>query len=143
MSFLKKIGSLLGGGFLDKATSLIDNLVTSKEEKEQLRQAMHQLIYSHEEKIKKLANEDRSSARDLQKSALGQGDLFAKRFIYYLAALWSVAGIAYIFLVTFTEVVNDRIADTVMGFLMGTIVSTIINYFFGASEKYNLTDKTE
>ena len=141
MSFFKKIGSLLSGGLLKQATGLIDNLVTSKEEKEQLRQAMKQLIFSHEEKIKQLANEDRASARDLQKSALGQSDLFAKRFIYYLAGFWSVSGIVYVFLATFTKVMNERTADTVIGFLMGTIVSTIINYFFGASEKTDLNKK--
>ena len=54
MSFFKKIGSLLSGGLLKQATGLINNLATSEEEKEQLRQAMKQLIYSHEEKIKSL-----------------------------------------------------------------------------------------
>ena len=134
MSFLKKIGGFLSGGFLKEASQLIDQLITTKEEKEKLRQAMQQLVQEHEAALLRLANEDRHSARDMQKAALAQEDPFSKRFVYYLAGLWSVAGIVYVFLVTFTEVVNARTADTVLGFLMGTIVSTIINYFFGASD---------
>ena len=134
MNFFKKIGSFLSSGFLREATGLIDKLVTTKAEREQLRQAMQSLVQKHQTDLIRLANEDRASARDMQKAALAQEDPFSKRFVYYLAALWSVAGIIYIFLVTFTSVVNARIADTVMGFLMGTIVSTIINYFFGSSD---------
>jgi len=76
---------------------------------------------------------DTQDARDMQKVALQQDDLFAKRYVYYLASFWSVVGAAYIFFATFTEVVNPRISDTVLGFLMGTIVSTIISYFYGSS----------
>lgn len=133
MSIFKKIGSFLSGGFLKEATQLVDNLVTSKEEKEQLRQAMQQLVHQHEERLQALANENTASARDMQKAALAQEDTFSKRFIYYLAALWSVAGITYVFLVTFWDVASERTSDTVLGFLMGTIVSTIINYFFGSA----------
>lgn len=78
--------------------------------------------------------ENTKDARDLQKVALQQEDLFSKRFIYYLAIFWSVVGAAYIFLATFTSVVNEKMADTVLGFLLGTIVATIINFFFGSSK---------
>ena len=133
MNIFQKIGNVLSGGFLKEASGLIDKFVTTKEEKEQLKQSFHKLVSDHEAKLKQLANEDRASARDMQKAALGQSDLFSKRFVYYLAALWSVAGISYVFLATFTHVINERIADTVLGFLMGTIVSTIINYFYGSA----------
>ena len=78
--------------------------------------------------------ENTKDARDLQKVALQQDDVFSKRFIYYLAIFWSVIGASYIFLATFSEVVNPKMADTVLGFLLGTIVSTIINFFFGSSK---------
>ena len=135
MSLFKKIGDFLSGGFLKEAGTLIDNVVTTKEEREQLKHRFQELVQTHETKLKELANADRSSAREMQKTALTQSDRFSKRFIYYLAAFWSVAGVSYFFLATFTDVVNARMADTVLGFLMGTIVSTIINYFFGTSEK--------
>ena len=78
--------------------------------------------------------ENTKDARAMQVAALGQTDLFSKRFVYYFAAFWSVIGAAYLFFATFTEVVNPKMADTVLGFLLGTIISTIINFFFGSSQ---------
>ena len=78
--------------------------------------------------------ENTKDARDLQKIALQQDDLFSKRFVYYLAIFWSVIGAAYLFFATFTIVENPKMADTVLGFLLGTIVATIINFFFGSSQ---------
>ena len=82
----------------------------------------------------KIDLENTKDARDLQKIALQQDDLFSKRFVYYLATFWSVIGAAYLFFATFTTVVNPKMADTVLGFLLGTIVATIINFFFGSSQ---------
>ena len=76
---------------------------------------------------------DRANARDMQKTALNQTDKFSKRFIYFLAAFWSFASIIYIYLASFTTIVNPDIANTVLGFLLGTIISTIINFFYGSS----------
>ena len=107
--------------------------MTSEEERTELKIKLKQLAQNHEEEMHRLAHENTASARDLQKAALAQSDRFSKRFIYYLAGFWSVTGTAYVFLITFTEVLNDRIADTALGFFMGTIASTIINYFFGSA----------
>ena len=85
--------------------------------------------------------ENTKDARDLQKVALQQDDKFSKRFIYYLAIFWSVVGASYIFFATFTKVVNPKMADTVLGFLLGTIVATIINFFFGSSKGSKDKDK--
>ncbi len=88
---------------------------------------------------------DVQSARDMQVKALEQDDKFSKRFVYYMATFWSVVGGTYLFLVTFTDVANPEHANTIIGFLLGTIVSTIINFFFGSSksskDKTNLLNK--
>lgn len=78
---------------------------------------------------------DISSARDMQKEALRQDDKFAKRFIYYFATFITVTTIAYVFVITFATIPepNIRFADTVLGFLLGTLLATIINFFFGSS----------
>ena len=88
---------------------------------------------------KKLYLNDISNARDLQKTALVQEDNFSKRFTYYLATFWSFVGASYIFLITFVEipVANQRFADTVVGFLLGTVVAAVIQYFFGSSKGSN------
>ena len=88
---------------------------------------------------KKLYFNDVANARDLQKTALVQEDTFSKRFTYYLASFWSLVGASYIFLITFIEipVANQRFADTVVGFLLGTVVAAVIQYFFGSSKGSN------
>jgi hypothetical protein len=85
-------------------------------------------------KILQFDLENTKDARAMQVAALGQEDIFSKRFVYYLASFWSLVTVIYIFMTTFLDVVNERVADTVLGFLLGTIVATIINYFFGSSQ---------
>jgi hypothetical protein len=53
-----------------------------------------------------------------------------------LAFVWTFAAIGYVYLVTVKDIPqqNIRIVDTVLGFILGTIVATIINYFFGSSQ---------
>jgi hypothetical protein len=102
---------------------------------------------SAEDKLKaldllQLDIENTKDARDMQKVALQQEDLFSKRFVYYLAIFWSVIAATYLFLATFTTVVNPKMADTVLGFLLGTIIATVINFFFGSSSgSKSKTDK--
>lgn len=57
-------------------------------------------------------------------------------FSYAFAALWSIFAMGYIFVITMTDIPekNIRFADTILGFLLGTVVSTVINYFYGSSQ---------
>ena len=89
----------------------------------------------------KIDLENTKNARELQKIALQQDDLFSKRFIYYLAIFWSVICSIYFFLATFTEVVNEEMADIILGFLLGTVSGTVINFFFGSSSGSKEKDK--
>ena len=81
----------------------------------------------------KIDLENTKDARDMQKVALQQDDLFSKRFIYYLAVFWSVTSSAYFFFATFTKVINEEMADIILGFLLGTVAGSIINFFYGSS----------
>lgn len=89
----------------------------------------------HEEFLIKEDNANTSNARSLQVSALSQEDVFSKRFIYYLATFWSVVSSVYIGCATFVPIPkgNERVLDTCLGFLLGTIIATITNYFYGTS----------
>lgn len=86
-------------------------------------------------KLDQLYLQDKANARDLQKAALAQTDLFSKRFLYYYATFWSICSVVYIAAITFGEIpeANVRFADTILGFILGTVVSAIIQFFFGSS----------
>lgn len=66
------------------------------------------------------------------------------KFLYNFAYLWSVSTIVYVFCVTFTHIPesNVRIVDTIIGFLMGTIISGLIGYFYGSSHSSSRKDDT-
>jgi hypothetical protein len=91
---------------------------------------------SHEKELIAMVFADRANARSMQVAALNQNDTFAKRFIYYFATFWSIASALYIAFITFGEIpeANVRFADTILGFLLGTIVATIVQFFFGSSD---------
>jgi hypothetical protein len=79
---------------------------------------------------------DKANARDMQKAALAQDDLFSKRFIYYLAIWWSFFAAIYIGCVSFLTIAPENVplVHTILGFLLGTVVSGIIQFFFGSSK---------
>jgi hypothetical protein len=79
---------------------------------------------------------DVDSARTMQGHALQQDDVFSKRFIYYFATFWSIVAAVYIAFITFGEIpqANVRFADTVLGFMLGTVIATIIGFFYGSSQ---------
>jgi len=88
--------------------------------------------------LEKVHQADRSSARDLQKAALTSDDVVAKRFVYFYATGLTVLTFAFIFIAAFGPAYQAsdprmRIIDTVLGFLLGVTLSSIIQYFFGSS----------
>lgn len=111
----------------------------SQEELKTLREA----AMKHEEFKIEQANKNTADARAMQIAALQQDDRFAKRFVMYLAIFWSVTAVSYIFFITFGSIPesNVRFADTILGFLLGTVVATIINFFLGSSASSK--EKTE
>jgi hypothetical protein len=59
-----------------------------------------------------------------------------KQFVYSLAFTWSIFAMLYISGITFLGIPESgvRFADTALGFILGTVVGTIINYFYGDSD---------
>lgn len=86
---------------------------------------------------------DRDSARKMQIVALQQDDLFSKRFNYYFATGWSAFSMVYFVLVTFVDLPDDGVnfANIILGFLLGTAIAAIFNFYFGSSQ--GSKDKTK
>lgn len=114
---------------------------------------LKQLEMDHEEELLKLTIDsnidlekaylaDTNSARSMQSVALQQDDLFAKRFVLYFAVFWSVLTAMFIGGITFIEIPKDniRFADTILGFLLGTIIAQIVNFFYGSSRSSQSKD---
>ena len=89
----------------------------------------------HEEFMAELDAKDRTNARDMQREAMKSDDWLVRRFIYLFAIFWSLFSATYIGLITFGQIPaeNMRFADTILGFLLGTIVATMISFFYGSS----------
>jgi hypothetical protein len=102
---------------------------------QQLQIEFSRAVMANETELERMAYHDRADARALQKAALEQGDIFAKRFIYYLTIFWSCFAAGYVTLITFTTIpeTSIRFADTILGFVLGTIIASIIAFFFGSS----------
>ena len=128
---LFKTGLSLASGFLPDGgllATLASNIKSSKE-------------INDEQKVEALAFmsldvQDRADARAMQVAIATskESSKLAKDFIYYFAAFWSVTSVVYLFCITFMEITNVRAADTILGFLLGTIIATIVVYFFGSSK---------
>lgn len=87
---------------------------------------------------------DRSNARELAKAELNQEDIFVKRFRYYFACYWAITSCGYIGCITFINIPkeNMRFADMILGFLLGTIIATIITFFYGSSHNSAVKDNS-
>lgn len=101
---------------------------------EELR-ALRDRAMQHEEFMVEQANKNTADARAMQVAALINGNGISKSFVYVLATFWSIVAASYIFLITMVNIpeANVRFADTVLGFILATVVATILNFFFGSS----------
>ena len=148
VGLVDKVGEWFGGGkSTEVANAVVDvarevtGTFDGKAAHDQILQdpekllAFEEKLHERMEALEQLAFEDRKDARKMQKYALQQDDLFSKRFVYYLAAFWSLFAATYISAITFIEVPagSVRFADGIFTFLLGTIVATVVQYFFGSS----------
>ena len=163
---LFKLGELFGIGVdkvLDSARNVIDEIVTNKEEKLEHEYKIEELNFRRETLDKEeLENqrqyhislikeevEDRKSARETEQVALKTDDRFVRRFRYYFAIAITFCCFLIISGILIILILEEKqhFADTILGFIMGTALSTIINYFFGTSYtsqvKETLTKKDE
>jgi hypothetical protein len=97
----------------------------------------------HAEFMAEIDLKNTQGARDMQHKAMESDDPVVRRFVYQFAWLWSAFAIGYITMITICTIPekNIRFVDVVLGFIMGTVVSTLLNFFFGSSQSSK--DKTK
>lgn len=97
-----------------------------------------------EAEVEKAYLGDKDSARKMQAAALGQDDLFSKRFVYFFSAGWSIFAMIFMLTVTLSEVPKDNVSNVniILGFLLGTAVASIFSFFLGSSQNNKSKDST-
>ena len=128
----------LAEAVVDKGLGYVSNKLGIELKPDMTPEELQQLkaeAQKHEEFMVEQHNKNTADARAMQVTALGQSDVFSKRFTYLFASFWSLFAAGYIALITFVSIptANVRFADLILGFLLGTVISTIINYMFGSS----------
>lgn len=97
--------------------------------------AFKEKVMERQTELDRMAYSDTANARHMQEIALQQDDKFAKRFVYWFAICWSIFSACYIVGITFADIPaqNQRYADTILGFLLGTVIATMFQFFLGSS----------
>jgi len=92
-------------------------------------------ILGHDQELRRIAHQDRDSARELQSDAIKYGDWLSKNFLYLYSFAITAFVLGYIVAISFFPVPEDskRWVDTVLGFLLGTLLSSVVTFFYGSS----------
>lgn len=89
----------------------------------------------HEEFMAEIDLKNMQGARDMQLKAMESDDPLVRRFVYYFIGFWSVLAAVYIGFITFGQIPeeNIRFADTILGFVLGTMVASMFQFLLGSS----------
>lgn len=140
MNPLTDIAIGAAGKVIEAVGNAADSLFTSDDERNKAEIEMRRI----DGDIEKAYLADVDSARRMQMEALKQDDLFAKRFVYWFSIAWSLFAMVFLLSTTFMDIPekNIRTVDTVLGFLLGTAISSIFSYFLGTSYTSRRKDDT-
>lgn len=123
------IQSLVG-----QASTIIDEVVTTDEERIQLKQQFEKVVKNHEKEMFELEVKDRDSAREIYKDDAVIQKVLA---IIFTAAYFFLSYTMFKYFVLNTLELSDYeigFISTVFG-AMSSKVNTIIDFFFGGSSK--------
>lgn len=89
----------------------------------------------HEEFMAEIDLKNMQGARDMQLKAMESDDPLVRRFVYYFIGFWSILSSVYIGFITFGHIPDDniRFADTILGFVLGTMVASMFQFLLGSS----------
>lgn len=97
----------------------------------------------HEEFMAELDLKNMEGARNMQLKAMDSEDPLVRRFVYFFIAGWSILSALYIGFITFGYIPeqNIRFADTILGFVLGTMVASMFQFLLGSSLGSRAKDK--
>ena len=97
----------------------------------------------HEEFMAELDEKSRQRATDMQMQAMKSEDPLVRRFVYFFIAFWSVFAAAFIPSLIWLDIPenNQRFADTVLGYIMGTVVTSMFAFLLGSSQGSRMKDE--
>jgi hypothetical protein len=97
----------------------------------------------HEEFMAEMDLKNMEGARNMQLAAMENDDPLVRRFVYFFIAGWSILSATYIGCITFIDIPdeNARFADTILGFVLGTMVASMFQFLLGSSLGSRSKDK--
>jgi hypothetical protein len=153
--------SLVANAALVKGKEFIEEKTGIKLEAEMSEEnilALQKFQLDHQEELKRIQLEenkleveherlrftDVDSARQMQKTAMQSNNFFTQSFTNLLAAYLIFAATVYIGFITFGFVpeANQRFADTILGFILGSVLAAIIGFYFGSTKNSQRKDDT-
>lgn len=97
----------------------------------------------HEEFMAELDEKSRQRATDMQMKAMESDDPFVRRFLYYFIMLWSTFSVIFIPCLIWVPIPdnNTRFADTILGYVLGTVITGMFAFLLGSSQGSRNKDK--
>ena len=125
---------------LDKGIDYVQDKmgITLKPEGEATKQdyaQWNEAAAKHDEFMAEMDQKNMDGARNMQLRAMDSEDPLVRRFVYYFVSFWSVLCATYIGSITFGYIPeqNIRFADTILGFVLGTMVASMFQFLLGSS----------
>lgn len=142
MSVIKQIlggvGEAIGlDDLIDSLGKNVDRFVTTKEEREKLKQSMKQLIQSHELKVQAAALENLKSARSMYQKDSSLQKIYAIVFLVGYLVLTAGLGILIYNLAVAGSIEVPAWAISLISAIWGGMsgkVNTIVDFLFGGSQ---------
>lgn len=97
----------------------------------------------HDEFMAELDEKSRQRATDMQLKAMESDDPFVRRFLYYFIGLWSIFAVIFIPCLIWAPIPesNIRFADTILGYVLGTVITGMFAFLLGSSQGSRNKDK--
>ena len=136
-----KLAEMLKGAAKDKVIETISEKLGVEPKEE----TIEQHLTAHPEEMVKLEQVDMEkmelqlqemqSARNMQLEAMKSSDPLVRRFVYFFIAFWSVWSAVMLPFMVFGDIPADnvRFADTILGFLLATMIGSMFGFLLGSS----------